>query len=259
MLIKITKSCHNGCTHCFNDAKPSDEHMTLDTFKNVLEFCLKYDNSCYGHMITGGEPTENPLFLSFIDYYYTVYPTNYILTVITNGHFMADNQEIIHEYFDKYPGLLFQVTYDKRYYPNKLDITKRIFHHKRVVVIQSIDRIDPKGRALTNKLEYNTNCPKCFNLKLFLLQKPNIDLKSFFFELRHKINKQCIPCIQTDGYFAFGEYDCCPKIVSIYDKENDILTAIKNFDCKCCPEAYAKIQPYIIEMVKKLEEDNNLK
>ena len=33
MLIKITKSCHNGCIHCCNECVPSDEHMSLETFK----------------------------------------------------------------------------------------------------------------------------------------------------------------------------------------------------------------------------------
>ncbi len=66
MLIKITKSCHNGCTHCCNDSRPSDEHMTLQTFKDALNFAEKYDkNNITGNEIAGVNQWNILYFLRF--------------------------------------------------------------------------------------------------------------------------------------------------------------------------------------------------
>ena len=239
MLIKITRSCHNGCIHCCNDNKPSDEHMTLDTFKAALEFAEKYDkNNIIGNEIAGGEPTEHPLFLSFIDTYFEVLGKNKPLTVATNGHYLLEHSDIIHEYLDKYETLIFQITYDNRYYPKKLDITKRALRHKRIYIVTEIAKMFPKGRAITNNLKVTDNimCPPCLNLTLVLKQLNSSSLSELIGTMR-SANKYCIPSIQWDGSIAFGEYDGCPKYCTIYDDEQKILNTIRTFDCQGCKEA----------------------
>ena len=241
MLIKITKSCHNGCTHCCNDSRPSDEHMTLQTFKDALNFAEKYDkNNITGNEIAGGEPTEHPLFLEFLDAYFEILGKNKILTVATNGHYLLEHSDVIHEYLEKYPSLIFQITYDNRYYPKKLDTTKRVLRHKRIYIVTEIGKMYPQGRAVSNNLKVTDNimCPPCFNLKLILMQLGCNNLKDLFTTMR-KMEKYCTPSIQWDGSIAFGEYDCCPKYCTIYDDEKTIINQIKNFDCNGCPEAIA--------------------
>ena len=86
-------------------------------------------------------------FEDFIDVYYSLYSLNVPCVVITNGHWIIDNQEKVLQMLDKYPGLFFQVTYDSRYYPKKLDLTKRILRQEHIVVVTSVDNIIPIGRA----------------------------------------------------------------------------------------------------------------
>lgn len=239
MLIKITKSCHNGCIHCCNDSKPSDEHMTLETFKDSLKFAEKYDKyNILGNEIAGGEPTENPLFLSFLDTYFEILGKNKPLTVATNGHYILENSDIVHEYLDKYPSLFFQVSYDNRYYPKKLDITKRVLRHKRIYIITEITHLYPQGRAITNNLKISDRimCPPCINLKLIQEQTRSYKLRDIISYMR-KNEKYCIPSIQFDGSIAFGEYDCCPKYCTIYDDEKTIVESIINFNCNDCSQA----------------------
>ena len=239
MLIKITKSCSNGCTHCLNDSKLCDEHMTLDTFKDVLRFCLKYDNDKFGNLITGGEPTEHPQFLKFIDTYYSIYPLNNICTITTNGHWILNHQEETLDLLNKYPFLFFQVTYDSRYYPKKLDTTKRILRHPRIcgqTGVCTVEHIYPQGRALINRIPASSayNNPKCGNLKLIAAQSSNYELKEILEYLR-MANNHCIPAIAYDGKIEFGESDLCPKLCSIYDDEKKIVKEMLFNDCNRCP------------------------
>ena len=241
MLIKITKSCHNGCIHCCNECVPSDEHMSLETFKDALEFTNKYDsNALYGDEIAGGEPTEHPQFFEFIDTYYEIMSEFKILTVATNGHFILEHPKEIHEYLDKYPFLFFQVTYDNRYYPKKLDITKRVLRHKRITIVTELEKLTPKGRAITNNLKVTDNvmAPPCMNVTLGLVQLNSKSLSELLKTLR-RLNINCSPSIQVNGDIALGEFDSCPAFCSIYDSEETILNAIANNTFECCPEIMA--------------------
>ena len=237
MLIKITQSCSMGCSHCMNNCVPSDNHMTMKVFKDVLDFIQKYDsNSFFGDMITGGEPTENPIIWDLVDEYFKVFK-NKPLNILTNGLYLMENQILVSEKLDEYPFLFFQVTNDTRYYPKKLDLTKRIFRHKRVVVVSELDHIVPIGRALINHPEergQKNKCPVCVNVKIVALQTYPQTLKNIISNLR-KNNKNCIPSIQYNGDIAFGEYDSCPPYVSIYSSESDIVSSILNFKCDRCP------------------------
>jgi hypothetical protein len=191
-----------------------------------------------GNELAGGEPTEHPLFFDFIDIYYEISDNDYPLIIATNGHFLIENSERIHEYLNKYKGLEFQVSYDNRYYPKKLDITKRVLRHKRIYIVTEISNIFPQGRAITNNLKISDKimAPKCTNLKLLQMQLHSTNLNSFIRELR-KFDKFCIPSIQYNGDLAFGEYDACPSYCTIYDDEKHILNEIENFECHNCSMA----------------------
>ena len=237
MLIKITKSCANGCSHCMNDARACKEHMTKETFIDALKFCQKYDNNFLGDLISGGEPTEHPFFLEFLDIYYTFYnDKERMCSVLTNGHWIVDNQEKTLELLDKYPGLSFQVTFDSTYYPKKLDITKRIFRNKRICVVTNVDNIYPQGRALYNNLKVGNKviAPKCFNTRLLAAQLGDKGLYSVIKGLRD-FNKYCIPAIHYDGKIGFGESDLCPRYCSIYDDETFIIEKMLFNSCSACP------------------------
>lgn len=236
MIIKITKSCSNGCKHCMNNNIPCNEHMDLNTFIDALNFTKKYDNDFFGNSLTGGEPTEHPQFIEFIDAYYQIFPLSTICGILTNGHWIINNPEKTNELLNKYPCLSFQVTYDSRYYPKKLDTTKRILRHKRVVLCPTVEAIYPQGRALVNNIPasscYTTS--KCTNLKLLNAQMLDSDLKEILLQLR-KMNKHCTPMIHYNGGIGFGESDLCPTKCTIYDDEKYIRKQMLFNDCKQCP------------------------
>lgn len=254
MLIDITKSCHNGCIHCCNDSTPSDCHMSLETFKDALEFSKKYDiYNMVSDELAGGEPMEHPLFFEFIDTYFEFFKDTRNLTIASNGHGILENPKKVHEYLDKYENLFFQITYDSRYYPKKLDTTKRALRHKRICIITEVSHIYPKGRAVTNNLKIS-DCvmsPPCINLKLLLMQLNEKSLVNVIKYLRLN-NKFCIPSIHYDGSIAFGEYVTCPKYVSIYDDEKTIIDKMNNFDCHECKEALAIFEKRFMDGSLKL-------
>ena len=236
MLIKITESCHGACSHCMNNAVPCDRHMTIKRFTEVIEFCLRYDVAMLGDTITGGEPSENPCFDEFIHTYYQMRPLSTPLCITTNGHWIVERPDEAHDMLERYPYLTYQVTYDSKYYPNKLDITKRALRHNRIVIITDVGKIYPQGRAVTNNLKRDANCPKCFNVMLMMMQS-NGTLSGMLYALRLKAQKFCIPAIHYDGGIGLGESDLCPMFCSIYDSEQDIIDTILHHNCNGCYEA----------------------
>jgi MoaA/NifB/PqqE/SkfB family radical SAM enzyme len=64
MMIKITEKCSMGCSHCMNNATPNGKHMVDATFVKVIKFQKKYGGPFC--MITGGEPSEHPMFKQYL-------------------------------------------------------------------------------------------------------------------------------------------------------------------------------------------------
>lgn len=208
--------------------------------------------------IRRGEPTENPLFFEFIDEFYKVFDeTKDLLTICSNGHFISENQEKMNFYLDKYKMLFIQITYDNKYYPIKLDVTKRIFRHKKCTV-DTVPYIRPQGRAITNNLPIAKYYPPaCINVKLITLQLKGQNLETILKRLR-LANKQCIPSIQYDGSIGFGELDSCPKLIDIYDTEENIISKMAHLDYSCCPVEYEHTDKNICLMVEQLERQYDL-
>ena len=241
MLIKITECCSNGCKHCMNNNIKCERHMSIDTFVDTLKFCKKYDDNIFGNMICGGEPSEHPDFEKFIDIYYQMYNPNFcLLSVLTNGHWILEDYDLFERLTSKYRMLMFQVTYDERYYPRKLDITDKRLQSKRIEIVTEVRNIYRQGRAITNNLPMGEACkgPKCANIRLMLKQRPNFNLSKLLFEMRYGINRHCTPAIHYNGGIGLGESDLCPTPCNIYSSEEDILNSILNCKCTNCKEAW---------------------
>lgn len=249
MLIKITKSCSNGCSHCLNDSKPCDEHMSLETFHDALVFTSKYDILDTGVILTGGEPTENPLFLDFISMFYSFFGKDVPLTITTNGHWVLEHQQETMDLLFEYPNLFFQITYDSRYYPKKLDITKRILRLNQIIVETNVANIYPQGRAIQNGIPKSNliTVPKCTNLKLLAAQMGDKGLKEMLYQLR-LFGKFCTPAIHINGQIGFGESDLCLLQCSIYNDEQTIIEKMLFNECKRCPlELQENIKKVILD------------
>jgi len=147
MLVKITKVCDMGCTHCMEDALPegvfSAEHMTMDTYRQVLDYIMWTGYPII--MISGGEPTKNPNVLKMIEMANRKDIQPFLLT---NGTFL-ENPELKEVILGS--AAYIQVTNDPRYYPRKVPVLEKnglsYEHNLRVV--------SPFGRAVENNLEEN--------------------------------------------------------------------------------------------------------
>lgn len=231
MMIKITEKCSMGCIHCMNNATPNGKHMDFDTFQRVINFQKMYGGPFC--IITGGEPTEHPEFMAFLNYAANKLYGCYI-TVTTNGVWMQSNEDKIKYLCDHYGNqIMFQVTSDKRFYPTQIDLSLPVFKYGNVVVCEHVEHIYPQGRAVDNNLEWESKCCKCFNVRAITHQVVFKDLSTIIGMLAVKA-KFCTPHISIDGHIKLGESDLCPNCSHI-DKENhEIMDDILNFRCNGC-------------------------
>lgn len=231
MMIKITEHCSMGCIHCMNNATPNNKHMTLDVFKEALEFQRKYGGPFC--IITGGEPTEHPLFTYFLRMAMTELP-NCFVTITTNGLWMQDNKDFVINMNGMYGNrLTFQVTNDKRYYPIGIHLNDSVFQLDNVVVCDSIESIYPQGRAVDNNIEWESKASKCFNIRAILKQILVKDLRNAIAMLAVK-GKFCTPHIDIYGNIKLGESDLCPICSNIIKSHDEIVNDILNFKCNKC-------------------------
>lgn len=250
MLIKITESCSMGCSHCMNDAKPCDRHMTLETANSVMDFIITND-MCHHMLITGGEPTEHP---QFMDVMKTIInrlnesKRKMIITITTNGVWCETHYDEVKELLDMNSSNLFisfQVSNDSRYYPKRLDLNNPVFKLDKMVMCideDCVQQIYPQGRARNFK-DWNAKCSKCFNTRsvtkqLFVKQS---DVTNIQYPLLKDVigyleshNKFCTPAIHYDGGIGLGESDLCPCVATIFDDNVTISKNILKFDCYSC-------------------------
>lgn len=239
MLLKITEACSMGCTHCMNNAKPDGTHMTLETLDAALDFIIK-NNAYHSIIVTGGEPTEHPAFSFFIGYIISrlnKIQHKKILTITTNGFWILDNIDTAKEIVaagNEFTEVTFQVSTDTRYYPKRLDVTKRIWREKGFVLCDNcVESMYPQGRAKENNFPYEVKASKCFNVRAVTKQLPNPSIENIVMTLARAM-KFCTPSIRVDGGISLGESDLCPRCASIYDSEKDIVQRIKAFKCDGC-------------------------
>ena len=239
MLISITESCHMGCSHCMDDAKPCDNHMDFETFKDVVHFFNKY--GMLEFVITGGEPTDNPDFLHFL--YYAaenISPVNSYgcghITVTTNGmNLLAKDKAAYNmvlstkERFGK--KVTFQVTFVDKYYPIKINLDSPVFKLPNVVVCTELQSIYPMGRARYNNIPWKSNGSKCFNLRSIMRQRKSL---SETIAILTSMAKFCTPQIDIFGNIKLGESLLCPIASNIYKTEEEIVNDIYNFKCRGC-------------------------
>lgn len=238
MLLKITEKCSMGCTHCMNDAKPDGEHMSIDTLEAALDFLIR-NHAYQSIVVSGGEPTEHPLFPFFMGVIIMTLSKHNLksfITITTNGFWCLDNVAAAKEIAAATKDIVvqWQVSTDTRYYPKKLDTTKRLWREPNFVLCQDcVEFMYPQGRAKQNSFPYQAKASKCFNVRALSKQLPNPSVESIVNTLLMR-GKFCTPAIRIDGGISLGESDLCPKCASIYDSSDDIIRKIKDFKCDGC-------------------------
>lgn len=252
MLIKITEKCSMACSHCVNNAKPNGKHMKKETFIDVLNFL--YSNGLHNNMIiTGGEPTEHPEFEEFMEILISFLKKKDfkgIVTVTTNGFWILENEERALDFVKKSSPfqLIFQVSTDKRYYPEQLPTHKKIWREKGFILCEDcVQNMYPLGRAKENGYVTNRISSHCFNIRAIAKQLSNPTFKNIVENLEFH-GKFCTPAIRIDGGISLGESDYCPKCSHIYNhSDKEIVKSIIYFQCHICdhinknlPELYKR-------------------
>lgn len=246
MMIKITERCTMGCKHCMNSATPDGNDMSMQCFKDSLEF-LRSHNLGRVLIITGGEPTEHEHFDEFMKYFLDFskeFRCFNAVTITTNGETISKESERFQEYVRQSSGvfeLLFQVSADTRYYPRRIPTHKRIFREKGFILCdRCVEQIYPQGRALENNIPWTAKASKCFNVRALSKQVPNCTLADIEAMLALR-GKFCTPHISVNGDIKLGESDLCPSCASIYDDYSIICDKIKNFKCHSCDHINNKL------------------
>lgn len=177
------------------------------------------------------------------------------ITFITNGRELVRNGSLYDRVtsFKKFAGknrLLIQVTDDPRFYPDPLTTKERYWLSKLVDIIEPVpgnphDKTQclyPQGRALENHpdTKWYMVGPKCANVRLMTLQ----GISTIHDIVLHliSIGKTCTPTIAPDGSIKLGESALCPSVASIYDDEKQMISKIKNSNCRSCKLAWKNLE-----------------
>lgn len=273
MLVELTYACNMGCTHCLSDCKPNGEHMSIDTFKDVLKFMVNHTIPTW--MFSGGEMFEHPEILTMLDMIESAHKDicNTIhmrlpITFITNGRELVRNKTIYNAVADMQKRLgkscvLIQVTDDPRFYPDPLSDKEKYWLKKLNAIVNTVPNnpndktscLYPQGRALTNfpDANWNTIGPKCANCILIAkciliknyVSKTTQTASSPFTELVNylfSIHKFCTPVIAPNGDIKIGESALCPAVANIYQTDTEIMKGIRHCKCHQCTIPWNKLK-----------------
>ena len=221
MLIQITNMCNFACRHCMQDSGAHGEHITPQLMRNALLFAKAIDSKML--VISGGEPTLHPDFLSYVDEVCTKFRS---ASVATNGSWLlkdSPNHEIgkrLVRMLDTHDNLFIQVCSVPGLYQNSDEITK-IFKEKfpedgpyqsRVFIANKIEAMCALGRAASDeecleKAKYESKTTtSCFSSAVVGAQLP---LKEAIFALEVR-GKFCHPMIDCQGHVRWSESRTCP-------------------------------------------------
>jgi len=224
MLVRITNQCHMECSHCIVNATPDGEHMSMDTYKKVLDFTAQYDPTLL--FLSGGEPTEHPNFLEFaymaIDYVRTK-KIGFILCA-SNGMFL-DDEKYAKEILKL--GINLQITNDSEFYPKRIKFND----DPHLTYVNKLTVVTPLGRAANLSRISTCQSPMCFNLRSIVSHLR--DLGESLKYLRSRI-KMCSPSINVDGTLVAGEAPSCHAIGTVQSTGEEITKNILNIQCGRC-------------------------
>lgn len=246
MLLHITDKCSLGCPHCLGDYKPDGEHMSSEVFKDAIDFIIK-TNPIIHVTVTGGEPTEHPDFVEFMDILISALKKKTdnvpkMITITTNGFWCLEHPDDARKIINTGTEIIkvnFQVSTDKRYYPIPLDTNNPLWKENGFVLCEDcVTHIYPQGRALSNKIPYQSKAPRCFNFRSFM---KTVEPKSGFMNKLEMATMgllmkgyTCTPSIGIHGEIIPGESRLCPPAASIYDDMDTIEQKLTNFRCHKC-------------------------
>ena len=237
MLIKLTDQCSMGCPHCMEDAREAGTMMDLSTFKRAVGFGMYLGTPAY--ILSGGEPTENPLLLEMCGWLSDVLRgTRYVFSIVSNGMWLNDPQKWQRiETIGKLPSFAgMQVYTNKKWYKEYDYVVSNIDEYKKfprvVVDIDSHIFMQDLGRARWNskaqkEISDNPHFMSCLNTALLARQSDDPTT----FGMNQLMHKQfCKPSVDALGNVHMSESRLCPNIGNvIYDSFDIIWQNMRKF------------------------------
>lgn len=251
MTIRITNECDQYCLHCMQESGPKElGNMTLDTFKNTLEFINRTKTKVIN--ISGGEATLHPDILTFLKIALS-YKKKVVL--LTNGLTLMKNPRLRHDIFClmlKDDNLLMQITSVRNVYSNYISKTKFQDEFKKLLIFKKIknrviientisNKIVPVGRALVNvdkfkedDLRLTSISPRCFNLYNTLQHQIGDLIATINYVKENSTTSLCIPLITENGDILFGEHgNVCSKVWNVNNDNKYPVLHFQNVNGPC--------------------------
>jgi organic radical activating enzyme len=202
------------------DALPEGDRMSIETFLKARDFIERTYRSLKIVMISGGEPTEHPMLLDFIELL-----KGWHVIVMSNGLFLSGDKDYVERLLAT--NITLQVYNDSRYYPIRVEPKK----HPKIVFGDKINLMSPFGRAVKNGFKSQRQSPLCFNLRSSA--RTLKDFSEAVLALRMS-GKMCSPSIDVFGNVLAGESRFCHKIGTVESSEEELLENLLAMKCNNC-------------------------
>ena len=238
MLIMLTNRCHMACPHCMQNSTPHGKHMTEETFEQVLDFCK--DARPLVVSITGGEPTEHPLWRAYTRAILEL-PTKPLVAILTNGAWIEDNKlriDMARLIRESKGRVKVQVYSHPKYYRDHEWTTDHAAQYRSIGCLPNFT--DPifmqdLGRARKNCQEetaQSDHVPSCINSHLIAIQAMSLP---HFLSMAAQAGKYCRPLIDPDGGIHMSESWLCQTVAHVSDGIDEAFRKmLQSRPCKGC-------------------------
>ena len=219
MLLMLTNRCHMDCPHCMQDARPDGQHMTAETFRQVLMLMREAQPPVV--TVTGG--SSAPSFFTSSSRYSMVSRKLCPVSICTNGAWIEDTKErlkmsrLIRESKGR---VKVQVFSHPKYYQDHEWTVSHAAQYRSIGCIADFDSpifMQDLGRARENcreETEASDHVPSCINSHLVAVQARSLN---HFFLMCVGAGKFCRPLISPDGGVHMSESRLCPQVAHVSD------------------------------------------
>lgn len=194
--------------------------MSMQTFLKSKIFIERTYLNFKVAMVSGGEPTDNPLLLDFIQLL-----QGWHIIILSNGLFLSKNTNLAQKLLES--NITLQIYNDPQYYPTKVTP----FNHPKIVFCNKINLMSPFGRAIKNGFKTTRQSPLCFNLRSCAHTLKNFSEAVLNLRLS---GKMCSPSIDIHGNILAGESRFCHKIGTVESPEKELLENLLTMQCNKC-------------------------
>lgn len=246
MLIQITNHCTLGCPHCMQCASENGQHMSPEVFAKALEFGAWSDNYIYN--ISGGEPTEHPMFEQFIEQlaaHIAAHPHPKmqdfpVFTIESNGEWIRSTQKVqavkrilkqprlVGLQISSFRGLYSNYNFIQKYKQKVKALSRKVcIADERIISMQDLGRAHTTtDSSIRQQIDNNPYYMSCLNGCLASKQVGTLNEAIDGFMSR---GHSCKPLVDWQGNVHWSESICCPSYGNVLtDPFETIWKNLKN-------------------------------